>query len=218
MPGAVLYLQAAQDLRVGGRASQAQFQYTVQSDDVSALNLWAPRLYDRLKKLPILADVNSDLLTRGLQASLTIDRGTASRLGITPQAIDNTLYDAFGQRPVSTMFTSLNQYHVVMEVAPEFWQRPDGLRDIYVSSDTGGQVPLAALAQYAPSTAPLAVNHQGQVPSVTISFNLPSGIALGQAVVPSRQSNATWASRRPCVGAFKVRRRRTSSRSPPSRG
>jgi len=182
VPGAVLYLQAAQDLRVGGRASQAQFQYTVQSDDVSALNQWAPRLYDRLKKLPILADVNSDLLTRGLQASLTIDRGTASRLGITAQTIDNTLYDAFGQRPVSTMFTSLNQYHVVMEVAPEFWQRPDGLRDIYVSSDTGDQVPLAALAQYAPSTAPLAVNHQGQVPSVTISFNLPSGIALGQAV------------------------------------
>ena len=182
VPGAVLYLQAAQDLRIGGRASSAQYQYTIQSDDVTALNGWAPRLYDRLRRLPGLADVNSDLLTRGLQASLTIDRATASRLGITPQAIDNTLYDAFGQRQVSTMYTSLNQYHVVMEAAPRFWQSPEGLKDIYVPASAGGQVPLGAFARFAPSTAPLAVNHQSQFPSVTISFNLAPGVALGDAV------------------------------------
>ena len=182
VPGAVLYLQAAQDLRIGGRGSSAQYQYTIQSEDVNALNDWAPRLYDRLRKVPGLADVNSDLLTRGLEASLTVDRATASRLGITPQAIDNTLYNAFGQRPVSTMYTSLNQYHVVMEAAPAFVQRPEGLRDIYLPSSGGGQVPLGAVARYAPSTAPLAVNHQAQFPSVTISFNLAPGIALGDAV------------------------------------
>jgi multidrug efflux pump subunit AcrB len=139
-------------------------------------------LYDQLRTLPVLADVNSDLLTRGLQASLTIDRATASRLGITPRTIDNTLYDAFGQRPVSTMYTSLNQYHVIMEVAPSFWQSPDGLEDIYLASSDGGRVPLGAFARYAPSTAPLSVNHQAQFPSVTISFNLAPGIALGDAV------------------------------------
>jgi multidrug efflux pump len=182
VPGAVLYLQAAQDLRIGGRASSAQYQYTLQSEDVAALSGWAPRLYERVRKLPGLTDVNSDLLTRGLQASLTIDRATASRLGITPQAIDNTLYDAFGQRPVSTMYTSLNQYHVVMEAAPSFWQSPEGLRDIYLPSSSGGQVPLSAFARYAASTAPLSVSHQGQFPSVTISFNLGPGVALGDAV------------------------------------
>jgi multidrug efflux pump len=182
VPGAVLYLQAAQDLRIGGRSSSAQYQYTLQSDDVAALDDWAPRLYDRLRQLPGLTDVNSDLLTRGLQASLSIDRPTASRLGITPQAIDDTLYDAFGQRQVSTMYTALNQYHVVMVAAPSFWQSPQGLGAIYLPTSTGGQVPLAAFARYAPSTAPLAVNHQTQFPSVTISFNLAAGVALGDAV------------------------------------
>jgi multidrug efflux pump len=182
VPGAVLYLQAAQDLRIGGRQSSAQYQYTIQSEDVAALNAWAPRLYDGLRKLPGLADVNSDLLTRGLEASLTIDRATASRLGLTPQAIDSTLNDAFGQRPVSTTYTSLNQYHVIMEAAPTFWQSPEGLRDIYLPSSGGGQVPLGTFARYAASTAPLAVNHQGQFPSVTISFNLAPGVALGDAV------------------------------------
>ena len=183
VPGAVLYLQAAQDLRIGGRAGSAQYQYTIQTEDVAELSTWAPRLYDRLRKLPEIADVNSDLQTKGLQASLTIDRATASRLGITPQVIDNTLYDAFGQRQVSTTYTPLNQYHVVMEAAPAFWQRPDGLDDIYLpSSNGGGQVPLSAVTRYEPSTAPLAVNHQAQFPSVTISFNLAAGIALGDAV------------------------------------
>jgi multidrug efflux pump len=182
VPGATLYLQAAQDLRIGGRSSSAQFQYTIQTDDVNVLNAWAPRVFDKLRTLTGLADVNSDLLTRGLQASLAIDRATASRLGISPQTIDDVLYDNFGQRQVSTMYTALNQYHVVMEAAPAFSQRPDGLRDIYVTASGGGQVPLATFARYAPSTAALVINHQSQFPSVTISFNLAPGIALGDAV------------------------------------
>ena len=180
--GATLYLQSVQDLRIGGRASAAQYQYTIQSEDVRALNDWAPQLYARLRKLPELADVNSDLFTKGLQAGLTIDRATAARLGVSTSAIDNTLADAFGQRPVSTTFTALNQYHVVMEAAPRFWQSPEGLDHIYLSSSAGGQVPLSAVTRYAPSTAPLAVNHQSQFPSVTMSFNLPGGVALGDAV------------------------------------
>jgi multidrug efflux pump subunit AcrB len=136
----------------------------------------------QLRQLKELADVNSDQQDRGLQASLAIDRPTASRLGVTPQTIDATLYDAFGQRPVSTMYTQLNQYHVVMEVAREFWQDPGGLKQVYVKSTDGGLVPLSAFTRYQTSTAPLTVNHSGQFPSVTLSFNLPVGVALGQAV------------------------------------
>jgi multidrug efflux pump len=182
VPGATLFLQSNQDLRVGGRASAAQYQYTIQSEDVKTLNDWAPRLYARLRTLPELADVNSDLFTKGLQASLTVDRATAARLGVTPQVIDNTLSDAFGQRPVSTTYTPLNQYHVVLEAAPPFWQSPEGLDHIYLTTSGGGQVPLKAIARYAPSTSPLAVNHQSQFPSVTMSFNLPPSVALGDAV------------------------------------
>ncbi|HEX4346119.1 MAG TPA: multidrug efflux RND transporter permease subunit [Vicinamibacterales bacterium] len=182
VPGATLYLQSVQDLRIGGRSSAAQYQYTLQSDDTATLYEWAPKLLDRLQTVPQIVDANSDLQMRGLAAGLTIDRATASRLGVTPAAIDTTLYDAFGQRPVSTMYTSLNQYHVIMEVAPAFWQSPEGLRYIYMPTSTGSQVPLSAFATYAPSTSPLAVNHQGQFPSVTISFNLPEGVALGDAV------------------------------------
>jgi NodT family efflux transporter outer membrane factor (OMF) lipoprotein len=149
---------------------------------VKQLNDWAPQVYAKLRSLPALADVNSDQQTKGLEASLVIDRSTASRLGISAQAIDNTLYDAFGQRQVSTMYTSLNQYHVVMEAEPRYWQNPDGLRYIYVRADDGRQVPLSAFTHYAPATAPLAVTHSGQVPSVTISFNLAPGVALGDAV------------------------------------
>ena len=130
-------LQAVQDLRIGGRASNAQYQFTLQGESVKDLNDWAPRVYSRLRTLPQLADVNSDQQVRGLEASLAIDRGTASRLGITTQMIDDTLYDAFGQRQVSTMYTQLNQYHVVMEVEPRFWQNPDVLKYIYVRSAHG---------------------------------------------------------------------------------
>jgi multidrug efflux pump len=182
VPGAVLFLQVLQDLRIGGRASAAQYQYTLQSEDVRTLVEWAPRVYERLRRLPVLVDVNSDLLTKGLQAYVEIDRATAARLGVTPAAIDATLYDAFGQRPVSTMYSALNQYHVVMEVDPQFWQSPEGFRYVYLPSRDGGQVPLSAFARDTPATAPLAVNHEGQFPSVTISFNLPGRVALGDAV------------------------------------
>jgi multidrug efflux pump len=180
--GASLFLQSTQDLRIGGRSSNAQYQYAIQSDNLNDLNKWGPILLEQLKKEPALTDVNSDQQNSGLQASLVYDRATASRLGLTPQMIDDTLYDAFGQRQVATMFTALNQYHVVMEVEPQFWQSPEGLRDIYLHASTGGVVPLSAIAHYEPSTAPLAVNHQGQFPSVTLSFNLKPGVALSDAV------------------------------------
>jgi len=182
VPGASLYLQAVQDIRVGGRLSNALFQFTLQGDDLRELNRWAPRVQRKLQELPSLVDVSSDAQNRGLEASLVIDRDTASRLGITPQLIDDTLYDAFGQRQVSTMYTELNQYHVVMEVAPAFWQSPETLEDIYVRPATGAPVPLAAFTHFAPATTALAVNHQGQFPAITLSFNLAPGVALGDAV------------------------------------
>lgn len=182
VPGVSLFLQASQDLRVGGRQSAAQYQYTLQSDDLNELVYWGPKLTDLMKKMHELTDVNSDQQNNGLEANLVIDRPTASRLGITPRAIDNILYDAFGERQIARTYTSLNQYFVVMEVDPTFWQNPDGLRKVYVPSTTGGQVPLAAFTHFQPATAALAVNHSGIFPSVTISFNLAPGIALGDAV------------------------------------
>jgi multidrug efflux pump len=182
IPGTSVFLQSFQDVRIGGRGSAAQYQYTLQSDSVRDLNEWAPRVYQALKKLPQLEDVNTDQQDMGLEESVQIDRATASRLGISPQVIDNTLYDAFGQREVSVMYTQLNQYFVVMEVAPKYWQNPDALRLLYVSGNNDTQVPLSAFARFAPSNTPLAVNHQGQFPSVTISFNLPVGSSLSQAV------------------------------------
>jgi multidrug efflux pump len=182
VPGAPTYLQAVQDLRVGGQVSAAQFQYTLQGDAIAELNTWGPRVTQRLQRLPQLVDVNSDQQDRGRQSFLVIDRSTASRLGITPQMIDDTLYDAFGQRQVSTMYTPLNQYHVVMEVEPHFWQRPETLQDIYVRSSTGASVPLSAFSRYELTSTALAVNHEAQFPSVTISFNLAPGVALGDAL------------------------------------
>jgi multidrug efflux pump len=180
--GASVFVQAGQDLRIGGRQSSSQYQYTIQSDTLDDLVKWGPILLQQMRKLPGFTDVNSDQQNNGLQASLVYDRATAARLGISPQVIDNTLYDAFGQRQVSTMFTSLNQYHVVMEVAPQFWQNPQGLNTIYVRTTNGGPViPLSAIAHYEPTTAPIAVNHQGQFPAVTLSFNLAPGMALSDA-------------------------------------
>jgi multidrug efflux pump len=182
VPGAPSFLQPVQDLRVGGRASSAMYQYTLQSEDLALLNEWAPRMLQKMRTLKGLADVNSDQQNKGLEASLVIDRPTASRLGITPQLIDNTLYDAFGQRQVSISYTLLNQYHVVMEVAPRFWQHPDTLRDIHVTSSNGVQVPLSAFTHYEAKASSLAVNHQSQFPSVTLSFNVLQGVSLGDAV------------------------------------
>ncbi len=182
IPGATLLLQPAQDLRIGGRGSRAQFQYTLQGDDAQELFEWAPRVLRKFQTLPQLTDVNTDLQNRGLEASLVIDRATAARLGVSTQAIDNTLYDAFGQRFVSTLYTALNQYHVVLTVDPQFWQTPEGLQHIYVRSTQGRLVPLSAFASFQRNTTALSVNHQGQLPSVTLSYNLPSGTALGDAV------------------------------------
>ena len=181
VPGTTVVLQAQQDLRVGGRNGAAQYQYTLIGDDFDELNTWAPRVLQKLRSLRQLADVSSDQQDRGLEASLVVDRATAARFGISAQTIDNTLYDAFGQRQVSTMYTPLNQYHVVMEVEQGFLNNPDGLKFIYVPSSTGQQIPLSAFTHYAASNTPLQVNHSGQFPSVTISFNLPLGVALGDA-------------------------------------
>jgi multidrug efflux pump len=181
LPGASVFLQAGQDLRIGGRQSNAQFQYTIQSDNVDELVRWGPVLLKQMRKLPMLTDINTDQQNSGLEASLVYDRTTAARMQITPQLIDNTLYDAFGQALVSTMYTPLNQYYVVMEVAPQYWQSPQGLKDVYINSPAGGVVPLDTITHFEPKTAPLAVNHQGQFPSVTVSFNLAPGVALSDA-------------------------------------
>jgi multidrug efflux pump len=181
VPGATCFLQASQDLRVGGRQSNAQYQFTMRSDNVEPLNEYGPKMLDALQQIPLITDVNTDQQNRGLQTWVQYDRTTAARFGISSQLIDNILYDAFGQRPVSTMYTSLNQYHVVMEAAPQYWQDPQILDRIYVSSPNGGQIPLSAFAHFAPQNTALAVNHQGLFPSATISFNLAPGIALGDA-------------------------------------
>ncbi|PYV26744.1 MAG: multidrug transporter subunit MdtC [Acidobacteria bacterium] len=180
--GATLFMQAVQDIRVGGRPSSSQYQYTLQGDNLKDLNQWAPRLMRRLQRLPQLRDVSTDQQDRGLEAYLAVERDTASRLGVTAQAVDEALYDAFGQRQVSTIYTQLNQYHVVFEVDPRYQQNPDALKDIYVRSSSGSLVPLSAFAHYEPTNTTLAASHQGQFPAVTLSFNLAPGVSLGEAV------------------------------------
>jgi len=179
--GIVLYMQPIQDLTVEDRVSRTEYQYTLEDANADELNTWTTRLMEKLRALPQLRDVATDQQTGGMQTRLVIDRVTASRLGITPQQIDNTLYDAFGQRQISTLFTQLNQYHVILEAPPAFQRDPAMLRNIYLKSANGGAVPLSALAHFESGTAPLAINHQGQFPVVTISFNLAPGAALGDA-------------------------------------
>jgi multidrug efflux pump len=180
--GAPTYMQPVQDLRIGGFASAALYQFTLRGENLADLNTWGPRVLQKLRTLPQLVDVNSDQQDRGLQSSLVIDRDTASRLGLTAQHLDDTLYDAFGQRQVAITYTPLNQYHVVMEVAPPWWQSPETLKRIYAQSPTGYEVPFSAFTRYEPTLAPLSVNHLGQFPAVTISFNLSHGYSLGDAV------------------------------------
>ena len=182
VPGATLYLQAVQDVRLGGRSSNAQYQFTLQSDDLELLNAWAPRLLRAMREMPELRDVSSDQQNRGLEVPVVIDRATAARLGVSTRMIDDTLYDAFGQRQVSTIYSSLNQYHVVMELEPRYWERPDALSNIYVRSTTGQSVPLTAVTKFQMGTGPIQVNHQGLFPSVTMFFNLAPNVALGDAV------------------------------------
>ena len=217
VPGAPTYLQPVQDLRVGGKISSAMYQYTIQGDSQPEVTKWSQRMVQEMRTLPQLTDVNSDLQNKGLEATLVIDRPTAARLGITTRTIDNTLYDAFGQRQVSITYTDLNQYHVVMEVAPSFWQHPDTLKDIYVPSPDGTLSPLSAFTHYEPTDTTLAVNHQGQYPSVTASFNLAPGASLGDAVtaVEARPVSSSF----PAIytAVFRARPRPSRPRSPMSR-
>jgi len=182
IPGASLFFQSVQDVSVGGRFGGAQYQYTLQADNLDDLYHWAPIIMARMRQVPELRDINSDQQDKGLQSFLSIDRDTAGRLGVSVQDIDNALGDAFGQRQVSTIYKGLNQYHVVLEVAPDFQENPDGLKYIYVPSNTGKLVPLSSFAHYEHSNTALSVNHQGIFPAITLSFNLAQGASLGPAV------------------------------------
>jgi len=185
--GAMLFLQSVQDIRVGGRSAGAAYQYTLQAEDLTELRLWEKRIKDALSEIPELTDVNTDEQDRGLQTSVTFDRDTTSRMGITPALLDTTLNDYFGQRQVSTIYNPLNQYRVIMEVSPPNWQSPESLKDVYIiippnaQLPKGAQVPLLSFASYGLTNTPLAVNHQGQFAASTISFNLPLGVSLSQA-------------------------------------
>jgi multidrug efflux pump len=181
VPGATLFLTATQDLNIGGRFANAQFQYTIQSEDLQDLNYWSPRILAKLRTLPQLRDVNTDQQDKGLAAEVIVDRDTASRLGISAAQVDAALYASFGQAQVSTMYRQLNQYHVVMEVDPKLLPGTDALRNTYVKSSTGAEVPLSAFTRYQPSNTALQVNHQGFYPAVTVSFNLALGVPLGDA-------------------------------------
>ncbi|WP_293761744.1 multidrug efflux RND transporter permease subunit [uncultured Aquitalea sp.] len=189
-PGAQLFLQPVQDIRIGGRASNAQYQYTLQGDDLEELRRWTPKVQQALMKLPMLADVNTDQEVKGLQTTLEFNRDAMARLGLTPAQADSVLNDAFGQRQVSTIYNPLNQYHVVMEVAPEFWQSPDALHNIYLQTSNGQPVPLSAFASWKPTNTSLSVNHQGQFAAATVSFNLPPGVSLSDATVAIDQALA----------------------------
>ena len=195
LAGANLVMQSVQDLRVGGRASSAQYQYTLRGDSLSELTQWSPKLLAAMRNIPgpgvdsrLLVDVSSDQQTRGLQTRLNMDRDTAARLGISIATIDNTLYDAFGQRPVSTMYKSLNQYRVVMQVSPEFSQNPESIRHIFVRGRGNEQIPISTLFQQTATNTALTANHSGQFPSVTISFNLAPGTSLGEVVPKVEQA------------------------------
>ena len=186
--GITLYMQPVQDLTVEDRVSRTQYQYSLEDADANELNTWTARFVTRLKTLPALQDVATDQQTQGSQTSVVIDRVTASRLGITPQIIDQTLYDAFGQRQISTLFTQLNQYHVILETLPDFQKNPGKLQDIYVRSSSGGAVPLSAFTHFESGIAPLSINHQGQFPVVTVSFNLAPNSSLGEATAAIDQA------------------------------
>jgi hydrophobe/amphiphile efflux-1 (HAE1) family protein len=182
IPGASLFLQAVQDINVGGRFSGAQYQYTLQADNLTDLVGWAPKLMDRMKEIPTLRDVNTDQQLNGLQAQLVIDRDTAGRLGVPVSEIDNTLNDAFGQRQVSNIYKGINQYHVVLEVQPQYLRDPETLKNIYAASNTGKLIPLSSFSHFEPAKSALTVNHQGIFPAITLSFNLAPGASLGPAV------------------------------------
>ena len=202
IPGATLYMQSFQDFRVGGRSSNSQYQYTLQSESLRDLNEWAPKLLDQIKKLPTVLDANTDQQIHGLTSDLVIDRSTAARLGVSPADVDTVLYSAFGQRQVSTMYTGINQYHVVMEVLPEFQQNPESLNLIYVHTNNGTSVPISTFTHFRTTLSSLAVNHQGQFPSITLSFALAQGSALSDAVAAVEQAQNEIAMPANVHGAF----------------
>jgi multidrug efflux pump subunit AcrB len=181
IPGAQLFLTPNQDIRVGGRSSKAQYQYALSDQNIEELNSWAPKLVNKLQQYPQIKDATSDQEFRGLQETVVIDRDAAARLGIQPQLVDSTLYSAFGQRQVSIIYTQQNQYHVILEVDPKFQLDPSSLDKIYVKSNSRSQVPLSTIAHFQLDNTPLSVNHQGQFPCVTISFNTAQGVSLGEA-------------------------------------
>jgi multidrug efflux pump len=181
LPVASAFLQAVQDLKIGGRSSNAMYQYTSQSDNIQELSSWGPILLNAMRKLPGLEDVSSDQQNGGLDELMTYDRVTAAKLGLTVQSLDSQLYSAFGQSEVSIIYTQFNQYYVVLEVAPQYWQSPEGLKDVYLPASTGGNIPLLAVARSQSNTIPLAVNHTGLFPSVTVSFNLAPNMSLSDA-------------------------------------
>jgi multidrug efflux pump len=202
IPGASTLLKPFQDIPSVGKSSNTSYQYELSSDNVADLNQWGPILYQEMKKLPQIKDVNTDQQNGGLQASLNYDRRTAARLGITPQLIDQSLYGAFGQAQVSTIYTSLNQYHVVMEAAPQYTQSPLGMNSIYVHPSGGNSVPLDSIARIANSTSPLSVNHDGVFPAVTVSFNLAPGVPLEQATIAIEKLQQRLAPPRSVRGSF----------------
>jgi multidrug efflux pump len=187
LPVASAFLQAVQDLRIGGRSSNAMYQYTIQSDTVEDLIKWGPTMLNEMKRLPGLQDVSSDQQNGGLDELMTYDRVTAAKLGLTAQALDTALYGAFGQSEVSIIYTQLNQYYVVLEVAPQYWQSPEGLKDIYLHTSGGGNLPLLSVAKGQANTTPLAINHTGLFPSVTVSFNLAANVSLSDATLSISQ-------------------------------
>jgi multidrug efflux pump len=181
MPGATMFLQNAQDVRIGGRMSNAQYQYTLQGPDFDSLAVWGPKVLDRLSAIPEIADVSSDQQNSGLSSNVIIDRDTASRLGLTAQAVDSALYDAFGQRQVSVMYKSINQYHVVLALQQQWWESPDFLKTIYVQTPKGLSIPLSTFTHFTQGITPIQLPHQGQFPATTFSFNLREGVSLSDA-------------------------------------
>ena len=187
---------------MGGRQSNAQFQYTLQGDNLNELREWTPKAFRALSKLPMLADLNTDQELKGLQTMLTFDRDAMSRLGLTQQQVDDVLYNAFGQRQVSTIYNELNQYKVVMEVAPQYWQNPEALNHIYIQTPNAGPTPISAVARWEPTNTSLSVNHQGQFASSTLSFNLPPGNSLSDATTAIEQTLSDIGMPSSIVGSF----------------
>ena len=201
-PGATLFLQSIQDIRMGGRMANAQYQYTLQGDNLNELREWTPKVFSALSRLPMLADLNTDQEIRGLQTMLVFDRDAMARLGLTQKVVDEILYDAFGQRQVSTIYNELNQYKVVMEVAPQYWQSAEALKNIYIQTPGSGPTPLSAIARWEPVNESLSVNHQGQFASTTLSFNLPPGNSLSDATMAIEQTLSDIGLPTSIVGSF----------------